>query len=94
MVDTIRHGHARIESAEDQLGGLDKACFCFHLTYRVFPKKCSTQHKKLDTLYSEIKHLLDLKLWQQRVLMSIPCSQSLRSNKCVISEYKVLNFLC
>ena len=42
--------------------------------------------KKLGTLYYETKLLLDLKLLQQRALMSTPCSQSLRHNRCVVSE--------
>jgi len=44
-------------------------------------------------LYLETKHLLDLKLRQQGALMSTPCSQSLRLNRCVVSEYEVANFL-
>ena len=57
-------------------------------------KKCPTlEPKKLGTSYSETKHLLDLKLGQQGALMSTPCSQSLRPNRCVVSEYKVPNLL-
>ena len=60
------------------------------------PKKMSHswEPKKLGTSYSETKHLLDLKLRQQGALMSTPCSQSLRPNRCVVSEYEVPNFLC
>ena len=62
--------------------------------YRVDQKMShSWEPKKLDTSYSETKYLLDLKLWQQRALMSTPCSQSLRPNRCVVSEYEVPNFL-
>ena len=59
------------------------------------PEKASHswEPKKLGTSYSETKHLLDLKLRQQRALMSTPCSQSLRPNRCVFSEYEVPNFL-
>ena len=53
----------------------------------------SWEPKKLGPSYSETKHLLDLKLRQQRALMSTPCSQSLGSNRCVVSEYEVPNFL-
>ena len=49
--------------------------------------------KTLGTSYSETKHLLDLKLRQQRALMSTPCSRSLRPNTCVVSEYEVPNLL-
>ena len=52
----------------------------------------SWEPKKLGPSYSETKHLLDLKLRQQRALMSTPCSQSLRPNRCVVSEYEVPNF--
>ena len=54
----------------------------------------SWEPKKLGTSYSETNHLLDLKLRQQGALMSTPCSQSLRPNRCVVSEYEVPNFLC
>ena len=54
----------------------------------------SWEPKKLGTSYSETKHLLDLKLRQQGALTSTPCSQSLRPNRCVVSEYEVPNFLC
>ena len=56
------------------------------------PKKMSHswEPKKLGTSYSETKHLLDLNLRQQGALMSTPCSQSLRPNRCVVSEYNFL----
>ena len=53
----------------------------------------SWESKKLGTSYSETRHLLDLKIRQQRALMSTPCSQSLRPDRCVISEYEVPNIL-
>ena len=59
------------------------------------PKKMSHswEPKKLGTLYSETKHLSDLKLWQQRALMSTPCSHSLRPNRLVASKYEAPNLL-
>ena len=45
--------------------------------------------KSLGTSYSETTYQLDLKLWQQGVLMRTPCCQSLRSNRLVVSEYEV-----
>ena len=65
-----------------------------HLIYiQGVPEKVSHswEPKKLGSSYSETKHLLDLKLRQQRDLMSTPCSQSLRPNRCVVSEYEVSN---
>ena len=56
-------------------------------------KTHSWEPKKLGPMYSETKHLLDLKLRQQRALMSTPCSQSRRPNRCVVSEYELPNFL-
>ena len=53
----------------------------------------SWEPKSWDALHAETKHQLDLKLRQQRVLMSTPCSQSLRPNRLVVSEYEVPNFL-
>ena len=49
----------------------------------------SRETQTLGTSYSETINLLDLKLWQQGVLMSTPCYQSLRSNRLVVSEYEV-----
>ena len=46
-------------------------------------------NETLGTSYSETTNLLDLKLWQQEVLMSTPCCRSLRSNRSVVSEYEV-----
>ena len=46
-------------------------------------------NQTLGTSYSETTNLLDLKLWQQGVLMSTPCCQSLRSNRLVVSEYEL-----
>ena len=65
------------------------------MNYRVILKKMSHswEPKKLGTSYSETKHLLDLKLQQQIALMSTPCSQSLRPNRCLVSVYEVPNFL-
>ena len=42
-------------------------------------------NQTLGTSYSETTNLLDLKPWQQEVLMSTPCCQSLRSNRLVVS---------
>ena len=55
------------------------------------PKKNSHswEPKKLDTSYSETTHLLGLRLWLQGVLMRALCCQSLRSNRCLVSEYEV-----
>ena len=50
-------------------------------------------NQTLGTSYSETTNLLDLKLWQQGVLMSTPCCQSLTSNRLIVSEYEVPNFL-
>ena len=45
--------------------------------------------KTLGTSYSETTNLLGVEIWQQGVLMSTPCSQSLRPNRLVVSEYEV-----
>ena len=50
-------------------------------------------NQTLSTSYSETTNLLDLKLWQQGVLISTPCCQSLTSNRLIVSEYEVPNFL-
>ena len=49
----------------------------------------SWENQTLGTSYSETTNQLDLKLWQQGVLMRTPCCQSLRSNRLVVSEYEV-----
>ena len=41
----------------------------------------SWETKTLGTWYSETTYLLDLKLWQQGVLTSTPCCQSLMPNR-------------
>ena len=38
-------------------------------------------NQNLGTSHLETTHLLGLKLWQQGVLASTPCCQSLRSNR-------------
>ena len=51
--------------------------------------------KTLGTSYSETTKLLDLKLWQQGVLMSTPCCQISTVYRLLVSEYevpKVLSF--
>ena len=53
----------------------------------------SWEHKKLGTSYSETTHLFGLKLWLQGVLMRAPCCRSFKSNRCLVSEYEVSNFL-
>ena len=65
--------------------------------YRVFQKKTihSWKLKTLGTSYSETTKLLDLKLWQQGVLMSTPCCQISTVYRLLVSEYevpKVLSF--
>ena len=55
--------------------------------YRVFQNKPPT----LGTSYSETTNLWGV--GQQGVLMSTPCSQSLRPNRLVVSEYEVPNVL-
>ena len=66
-----------------------------NIFYRVSQKNVPLLGTQIvGTSYSETKHLLDLKLRQQGALMSTPCSQSLRPNRCVVSEYEVPNFLC
>ena len=59
------------------------------------PEKVSHfwQPKKLGTSYSETTHLFGLKLWLQVVLMRAPCCRSFKSNRCLVSEYEVPNFL-
>ncbi len=59
--------------------------------FRVFLKNLALlENHTLGTSYSKTSTtLLDLKLWQQGVLMSTPCCQSLRSNWSVVSEYEV-----
>ena len=59
------------------------------------PRKngATLQKQKLGTSYSETTHLLSVEIWQQSVLMSTPCSQSLRPNRCLVSEYEGPNFL-
>ena len=54
----------------------------------------SRENQTLGTSYSETTDKLDLKLWQQGVLMRTPCCQSLRSNRLVVSEseYEVPKF--
>ena len=42
-----------------------------------------------QTSYSETNNLLGVEMRQQGVLMSTPCSQSLRPNRLVVSEYEV-----
>ena len=53
----------------------------------------SWELKKLDPSYSETTHLLGLRLWLQGVLMSALCCRSFRSNRCLVSEYEMSNFL-
>ena len=49
--------------------------------------------KKLGTSYSETTHLFGFKLWLHGVLMRAPCCRSFKSNRCLVSEYEVPNFL-
>ena len=49
----------------------------------------SWETKTLGTSYSETTYLLDLKLWQQGVLMSTPCCQISTAYRLVVSEYEV-----
>ena len=49
----------------------------------------SWETKTLITSYSETTYLLDLKLWQQGVLMSTPCCQILTAYRLVVSGYEV-----
>ena len=55
------------------------------------PKKSrdSWETITLGTSYSETTYLLDLKLWQQGVLMSTPCCQISTAYRLVVSEYEV-----
>ena len=55
------------------------------------PKKSwhSWETKTLGTSYSETTYLLDLKLWQQGVLMSTPCCQISTVYRLLVSEYEV-----
>ena len=53
----------------------------------------SWEPNKLGTSYSETTHLLGHKLWLQGVLMRALCCRSFRSNRCLVSEYEVSNFL-
>ena len=53
----------------------------------------SSPAKKLGTSYSETTHLFGLKLWLQGVLMRALSCRSFRSNRCLVSEYEVPNFL-
>ena len=55
------------------------------------PKKSrhSWETKTLGTSYSETTYLLDLKLWQQGVLMSTPCCQISMVYRLVVSEHEV-----
>ena len=55
------------------------------------PKKSwhSWETKTLGTSYSETTYLLDLKLWQQGVLMSTPCCQISTAYRLVVSGYEV-----
>ena len=72
---------------------------CIHVVYNTYyisyiqgvSKKTlhSWETKILGTSYSETSNQLDLKLWQQGVLMSTPCCQSLKSNGLVVLEYEV-----
>ena len=63
--------------------------------YRVFQKKTihSWKLKTLGTSYSETTKLLDLKLWQQGVLMSTPCCQISTVYRLLVSEYEVSKVL-
>ena len=63
--------------------------------YRVSLKKFSYswEPKKFGTSYSETTHLLGLRFWIQGVLMRALCCRSFRSNRCLVSEYEVPNFL-
>ena len=47
--------------------------------------------KKLSGSYSESGHLLYLKVWLQRVLISTLCSQAFRLDRCLFSECEVLD---
>ena len=49
----------------------------------------SWETKTLGTSYSETTYLLDLKLWQQGVLMSTPCCQISTAYRLVVSGYEV-----
>ena len=49
----------------------------------------SWETKTLGTSYSETTYLLDLKLWQQGVLMSNPCCQISTAYRLVVSGDKV-----
>ena len=63
----------------------DKNSKSAHPNVQGVPKKMSHSWEPnvKDTLHAETKHQLDLKLRQQRVLMSTPCSQNLRPNRLV-----------
>ena len=53
----------------------------------------SWELKTLGTSYSETTYLLDLKLWQQGVLMSTPCCQISTAYRLVVSGYEVAKVL-